>query len=87
MSGVYIYIYALAPNWTKKRGCKYKYNFGAGQKKRYTYMHNFRPGQETVGASAPTAPISSAPLIMLVTENIEFYEKLVVQFLALFARF
>ena len=44
-------------------------------------------GRKTVGASAPTAPISSAPLIMLVTENIEFYEKLVVQFLALFARF
>ena len=29
-----IEVFPMAPNWSKKRGCKYKYNFGAGQKKR-----------------------------------------------------
>ena len=58
----------LALNWTKQHGCKYKYNFGAGQKKRYTLICIISGrGRKTVGAIAPTAPISSAPLFMFLS--------------------
>ena len=43
--------YALAQNWTKKLGCTYIYNFGAGQKKLCLCMYNFRAGQKKPGCT------------------------------------
>ena len=42
-------LFSLAPNWTKKPGCIYIYNFGVGQKKLCPYMYNFRAGQKKPG--------------------------------------
>ena len=46
-------------------GARIKYNFGAGQKRGILVCIISGRGRKTMGASAPTASIRSAPLLII----------------------